>query len=324
MINNPYSKHIMASVRKSFLFNIEWVEVLDGYPTEVRHEVLDGVLEYVRSGKIINMKPLAKMAFSFIKRELDYNNERYESMVSKRSEAGRKGGLSKGKTVAAPDGGSESDDLSDDNAEANASFAKQMKQSQANEASACFAKQTEANEANAFFAKHNDNDNENEYENDIRDKEEGKTDAGASSTRPPEQESEQEDESGKPEKSDSVPYAKIRDLWNETCKALNAVHVLSKSRKAKISVRVTEMGGAEKAMETIGELFRKVSASKFLNGDNDRSWKASFDWVFENDKNWVKIMEGNYDNRETGVTHADRMKTNITNYMNDGKRYEEF
>ena len=119
----------MASVRRSFLFNIEWVEVLDGYPKEVRHEVLDGVLEYMRSGKIIEMKPLAKMAFSFIKRELDYNNERYESMVSKRSEAGRKGGMSKGKTAVATDEGSVSEGMPDeDSAEANASFAKQTKQ----------------------------------------------------------------------------------------------------------------------------------------------------------------------------------------------------
>ena len=239
----------MASVRRSFLFNIEWVEVLDGYPKEVRHEVLDGVLEYMRSGKIIEMKPLAKMAFSFIKRELDYNNERYESMVSKRSEAGRKGGLSKGKTAVATDEGSVSEGMPDeDSAEANASFAKQTKQSQANEASAFFAKQTEANEANAFFAKHNDNDNEyeNKYENDIREGIEAeKTDAGASS--PPTADTEED------VRKERVPYDRIRDLWNETCKGFNNVHTLSKSRKAKISVRVTEMGGVEKAMEMIVE-----------------------------------------------------------------------
>ena len=309
----------MASVRRSFLFNIEWVEVLDGYPKEVRHEVLDGVLEYMRSGKIIEMKPLAKMAFSFIKRELDYNNERYESMVSKRSEAGRKGGLSKGKTAVATDEGSVSEDMPDeDSAEANASFAKQTKQSQANEASAFFAKQTEANEANAFFAKHNDNDNEyeNKYENDIREGIEAeKTDAGASS--PPTADMEED------VRKERVPYDRIRDLWNETCKGFNNVHTLSKSRKAKISVRVTEMGGVEKAMETIEKLFRKVSESKFLNGDNDRSWKASFDWLFENDKNWVKVMEGNYDNREPNG-HMDRMNTNMTNFNNEETRYERF
>ena len=310
----------MASVRKAFLFNIEWVEVLDGYQKEVRHEVLDGVLEYMRSGKIIEMKPLAKMAFSFIKRELDYNNERYESMVSKRSEAGRKGGMSKGKTAVATDEGSVSEGMLDeDSAEANAYFAKQTKQSQANEASAFFAKQTEANEANAFFAKHNDNDNEyeNKYENDIREGIEAKkTDAGASS--PPTADTEED------VRKERVPYDRIRDLWNETCKALNAVHVLSKSRKAKISVRITEMGGVEKAMETIGELFRKVSESKFLNGDNDRSWKASFDWLFENDKNWVKVMEGNYDNREQNGGHMERMNTNMTNFNNEETRYERF
>ena len=310
----------MASVRRSFLFNIEWVEVLDGYPKEVRHEVLDGVLEYMRSGKIIEMKPLAKMAFSFIKRELDYNNERYESMVSKRSEAGRKGGLSKGKTAVATDEGSVSDGMLDeDSAEANASFAKQTKQSQANEASAFFAKQTEANEANAFFAKHNDNDNEyeNKYENDIREGIEAeKTDAGASS--PPTADTEED------VRKERVPYDRIRDLWNETCKGFNNVHTLSKSRKAKISVRVTEMGGVEKAMETIEKLFRKVNESKFLNGDNDRSWKASFDWLFENDKNWVKVMEGNYDNREPNGGHMERMNTNMTNFNNEETRYERF
>lgn len=310
----------MASVRRSFLFNIEWVEVLDGYPKEVRHEVLDGVLEYMRSGKIIEMKPLAKMAFSFIKRELDYNNERYENMVSKRSEAGRKGGMSKGKTAVATDEGSVSEGMLDeDSAEANAFFAKQTKQSQANEASAFFAKQTEANEANAFFAKHNDNDNEyeNKYENDIREGIEAKkTDAGASS--PPTADTEED------VRKERVPYDRIRDLWNETCKGFNNVHTLSKSRKAKISVRVTEMGGVEKAMETIEKLFRKVSESNFLNGDNDRSWKASFDWLFENDKNWVKVMEGNYDNREPNGGHMERMNTNMTNFNNEETRYERF
>ena len=297
----------MASVRRSFLFNIEWVEVLDGYQKEVRHEVLDGVLEYMRSGKTIEMKPLAKMAFSFIKRELDYNNERYESMVSKRSEAGRKGGLSKGKTAVATDEGSVSEDMPDeDSAEANASFAKQTKQSQANEAS-------------AFFAKHNDNDNEyeNKYENDIREGIEAeKTDAGASS--PPTADTEED------VRKERIPYDRIRDLWNETCKGFNNVHTLSKSRKAKICVRVTEMGGVEKAMETIEKLFRKVSESKFLNGDNDRSWKASFDWLFENDKNWVKVIEGNYDNREPNGGHMERMNTNMTNFNNEETRYERF
>lgn len=61
------------------------------YPPEVRLEVYDAVIEYVASGTLADLKPLAKMAFSFIKKEIDYNNEKYNETVSKRSEAGKKG-----------------------------------------------------------------------------------------------------------------------------------------------------------------------------------------------------------------------------------------
>ena len=77
--------------KKSFVFNIAWQEVLMGYPSEVRLEVYDAIIEYVASGKISELKPLAKMAFSFIKNEIDYNNAKYDEVVSKRSEAGKKG-----------------------------------------------------------------------------------------------------------------------------------------------------------------------------------------------------------------------------------------
>ena len=55
------------------------------------------------------------------------------------------------------------------------------------------------------------------------------------------------------------------------------------------------MGGLEAALPLIHLLFEKMMQSKFLRGDNKRGWKASFDWLFENDKNWVKVYEGNYD-----------------------------
>ena len=77
--------------RKSFVFNIEWQEVLMDYPPEVRLEVYDAIIEYVASGTLSELKPLAKMAFSFIKKQIDYNNDRYDDIVAKRSEAGKKG-----------------------------------------------------------------------------------------------------------------------------------------------------------------------------------------------------------------------------------------
>ena len=55
------------------------------------------------------------------------------------------------------------------------------------------------------------------------------------------------------------------------------------------------MGGIEKAMPIMQTIFKKMQESKFLKGESKRGWKASFDWVFENGKNWVKVWEGNYD-----------------------------
>ena len=66
------------------------------YPAEVRYEVYDAIIEYAASGKLLDLKPLAKMAFSFIKKEMDYNDERYKERVEKNRENGRKGGAPKG------------------------------------------------------------------------------------------------------------------------------------------------------------------------------------------------------------------------------------
>ena len=87
----------MADEKKNkFIFNLDWVEILHGYPREVRYEVYDAIMEYAQSGILLELKPTAKMAFDFIKREMDYNANRYEEVRSIRQEAGRQGGAPRG------------------------------------------------------------------------------------------------------------------------------------------------------------------------------------------------------------------------------------
>ena len=114
----------------------------------------------------------------------------------------------------------------------------------------------------------------------------------------------------KSEKRENLPFKEIKDMWNEVCTGYPKLHSLSESRKNKMRNRVAEMGGAEKALLLLREIFTKMQASNFLRGDNKRGWKASFDWLFENDKNWVKVYEGNYDNRPDT---APRYRTNNSN-----------
>lgn len=98
-------------------------------------------------------------------------------------------------------------------------------------------------------------------------------------------------------KAEKLPFKEIKEMWNETCPGFPKLFTISEARKNKMRLRIAEMGGLEKALPLIKQIFEKMQQSKFLKGDNKRGWKASFDWLFENDKNWVKVYEGNYDNK---------------------------
>lgn len=70
------------------------------YPAEVRYEVYDAIIEYAASGRLSELKPLAKMAFSFIKYEIDNNQRKYDEKVERNRANGSKGGAPKGNTNA--------------------------------------------------------------------------------------------------------------------------------------------------------------------------------------------------------------------------------
>ena len=121
---------------------------------------------------------------------------------------------------------------------------------------------------------------------------------------PPKKESEEGDADASPKKrgkSASAPsdfFDSVLLLWNSSAtRSIPKIRSLSPARREKVKLRVKEMGGWEKAMETLAECFRKISESDFCNGATGR-WVATFDWFFDNEKNWLKVLEGNYDNRK--------------------------
>nr|DAL95424.1 MAG TPA: hypothetical protein [Caudoviricetes sp.] len=115
-----------SSKRDSFVYHLSWEEVMDNLPEEVREEVRGGIIGYARTGVTPELKPLAKVAFEFVKRDLDRDFQRYQDMVASRSESGKKGAAAK---------------------QANASNAKQSQAKQANASNAKQSQQEEANEA---------------------------------------------------------------------------------------------------------------------------------------------------------------------------------
>ena len=93
-------------------------------------------------------------------------------------------------------------------------------------------------------------------------------------------------------------YSFILDLWNSSAKrSIPKIRAISPARREKIKLRLKEMGGVENAKGILAECFKKISESDFCNGATGK-WTATFDWFFENEKNWLKVLEGNYDNRQ--------------------------
>lgn len=96
-----------------------------------------------------------------------------------------------------------------------------------------------------------------------------------------------------------ISYQLIVDSYNDTCVSLPRLQNISDRRKQAIRRRLNKY-----SVEQVQEAFRKAEASDFLKGDNNRDWRADFDWIM-NDTNIAKILDGKYDNRGDTVTDRD-------------------
>lgn len=73
---------------------------------------------------------------------------------------------------------------------------------------------------------------------------------------------------------------------------------LNDDRKAKLKQRVAEAGSFQNFVE---EVDRALASSSFLRGDNNRGWRADFDFFLQKSK-WQKVVEGCYRDRDCKKT----------------------
>jgi hypothetical protein len=85
-------------------------------------------------------------------------------------------------------------------------------------------------------------------------------------------------------------YEPYMDLWNYSAPAngLAKIKKLSKGREQKVKTRLIDPD-----FDFI-EVMKAIKKSNMLKGDNDRGWKVDFDFIFKNDTNYLKIIEGKY------------------------------
>lgn len=77
----------MRKGKKTFIANIEWWEAMADHPAKVRHEVLEAIFIYAATGEVPKLGRMAASIFPFIKREMDFNDSKWEGVSLKRAKA---------------------------------------------------------------------------------------------------------------------------------------------------------------------------------------------------------------------------------------------
>ena len=76
------------------------------------------------------------------------------------------------------------------------------------------------------------------------------------------------------------------EYWNSV-NGLPVIKAMSKGRIQKLKTRMQE----DVFSHDWKKIIRKLSRSPFHTGSNDRKWKATVDWILQNDTNYMKILD---------------------------------
>lgn len=80
--------------------------------------------------------------------------------------------------------------------------------------------------------------------------------------------------------------------WNSFCDkfpVLSKVKEISGKRREKLKKRFEV-----ESFRDFSQILLSIEAQNFLLGSNERGWKISFDWLLENDTNYLKVLEFKY------------------------------
>lgn len=77
--------------KEAFVFYGSWCDAIKDLPVETKVEIYEATIQYGLTGSTEQLSPMAKLAFGFIKNDIDRNNKTYEERQRQRSEAGKRG-----------------------------------------------------------------------------------------------------------------------------------------------------------------------------------------------------------------------------------------
>lgn len=252
----------------SFILYTSYYALIEGLTDEQLGQLTRAIFLYARDGETISLEPVVRMAFAFIKDNIERNQDKYQAKCEKN----RQIALERERK-------------------------KREAREKAGNTNVHERERTCENNTNVHERSPYDNDNDNEYDNDndvsketniLEPSKEGIMSASVKTEAPG---------GGKVSKSQKIDYAAVKEYWNrkhdETKSAMPPITLMTENRKVMVKARVRQCKGDVKTLYRVIDI---AMASDFMNGNNKHGWLGKFDWIFGNEQNFAKVLEGNFNN----------------------------
>ena len=269
-------------MNNSFILYTSYYALIEGLTDEQLGQLTRAIFLYARDGKTISLEPVVRMAFAFIKDNIEHNQDKYQAKCEKN----RQIALERERK-------------------------KREAREKAGDTNVHERTRTCENNTNVHERSPYDNDNEyvndNEYDNDndvsketniLEPSKEASMQSFSEKNVCAAEEPQKSSEKKKSKKGE-IDYAAIKDYWNEqhdkTNSAMRRLTLMTDNRKEAIRGRLKDCKGD---ISKIYLAIDKAMASDYLNAGH--SW-ASYDWVMTR-KYFPKVLEGNYDNTKPATS----------------------
>lgn len=250
----------------SFILYTSYYALIEGLTDEQLGQLTRAIFLYARDGKVIKLEPVVRMAFAFIKDNIERNQDKYQAKCEKNRQIALERERKKREAREKADN------------------------TNVHERSRTCENNTNVHERSPY-------DNDNEYDNDNVDD----NDVSKETIEPSKEGKSKNEfltpEPAKEKKAVGIDCAAVKEYWNakhdETNSSMRRLTLMSESRKVMLRARLRQCKGD---VSMIYKAIDTAMASDFMNGNNGRGWTASFDWIFGNENNFAKTLEG-YDDK---------------------------
>lgn len=115
-------------------------------------------------------------------------------------------------------------------------------------------------------------------------------------------------------------YIYVKNKFSRLCEEIktNWIKIAHEYKLSGTQLKITEKRKRvinnllkEYSLEEVIQSMEKIHTSSFLQGNNKTGWKIAFDW-FINKSNFLKVLEGNYDDKENENTGSKKFGKGVT------------